>query len=44
VLPRQGQFANGIEVDRIEPRPDVVVDRIGDLLELDPGRLAAGSP
>jgi hypothetical protein len=43
VLPRQGQFANGADLDRIEPRPDVVVDRIGDVLELDVGRLAGSA-
>ncbi len=42
VLPRQGQYANGADLDRLEPRPDVVVERIGDLLDLEPARLAGG--
>lgn len=43
VLPRQGQYANGADLERLEPRPDVVVERIGDLLAIDPDRLVAGA-
>jgi FMN phosphatase YigB (HAD superfamily) len=39
VLPRQGRYANGADLDRLDPRPDVVVERIGDLLEVDPRAL-----
>lgn len=41
VLPLQGQYANGADLERLEPRPDVVVERIGDLLAIDPGSLVA---
>jgi FMN phosphatase YigB (HAD superfamily) len=35
VLPRQGQFATAEGLARFQPSPDVIVDRIGDLLQLD---------
>jgi hypothetical protein len=40
VLPLQGQYATGADLDRLAPRPDVVVGGIGDLLDLDPLTLA----
>jgi FMN phosphatase YigB (HAD superfamily) len=41
VLPRQGQYANGADAERLEPHPDLVIERVGSLLELDPRGLAA---
>jgi len=43
VLPRQGQFADGVDLGRVEPPPDVVVERIGDLLDLDRATVVGGA-
>jgi FMN phosphatase YigB (HAD superfamily) len=39
VLPRQGQFANDPGIAAANPAADVTVERIADLLDLDPSRL-----
>jgi FMN phosphatase YigB (HAD superfamily) len=42
VLPRQGQFANDPEIVAAHPAADVTVERIADLLDLDPSELGRG--
>ena len=42
VLPRQGQFANDPEIAAAYPAADVTVERIADLLDLDPSELGRG--
>ena len=42
VLPRQGQFANDPDLLASHPEPDVTVDGVGDLLELDLQELVRG--
>src|SRR5215475_11523026 len=44
VLPRQGQYAHDASALASFPTPDVTVDRIGDLLDCDLGRLLAATP
>ncbi|WP_043159203.1 HAD family hydrolase [Bradyrhizobium sp. Ai1a-2] len=44
VLPRQGQYARDANALASFPTPDVTVDRIGDLLDFDLGRLLAATP
>jgi len=44
VLPRQGQYAHDANALVSFATPDVTVDRIGDLLDCDPGRLLAAAP
>jgi FMN phosphatase YigB (HAD superfamily) len=44
VLPRQGQYAHDANALASFTTPDVTVDRIGDLLDYDPGRLLAAAP
>jgi FMN phosphatase YigB (HAD superfamily) len=39
VLPRQGQFASDPEALALNPAPDLVVERVGDLLSFDPTSL-----
>ncbi len=43
VLPRQGQYAHDASVLASFATPDVTVDRIGDLLDCDLGRLLAAA-
>ena len=42
VLPRQGQFASDPEALALSPAPDLVVERVGDLLSFDPTSLLSG--
>jgi hypothetical protein len=42
VFPRQGQYAHDAEALASFTTPDVTVDRIGDLLDYDLGRLLSG--
>lgn len=42
VLPRQGQFASDPEALALSPSPDLVVERVGDLLSFDPTSLLIG--
>ena len=44
VLPRQGQYAHDPNALVSFATPDVTVDRIGELLDYDLGRLACGGP
>ena len=44
VLPRQGQYAHDANALASFAIPDVTVDRIGDLLDYDLGRLLAAAP
>jgi FMN phosphatase YigB (HAD superfamily) len=43
VLPRQGQYAHDANALASFPTPDMTVDRIGDLLDCDLGRLLAAT-
>jgi hypothetical protein len=40
VLPRQGQFANDPEIAAAYPAADITIERIGELLDVDPEALA----
>jgi FMN phosphatase YigB (HAD superfamily) len=44
VLPRQGQYAHDPKVIAALPKPDVTIERIGDLLDLDLPSLLATAP
>jgi hypothetical protein len=44
VFPRQGQYAHDAKALASFPAPDVTVDRIGDLLDCDLGRLLMAVP
>ena len=39
VLPRQGQFANDPEIAVAYPEADITIERIGELLDVDPEAL-----
>ena len=38
IFPRQGHYAHDAELVGSHPAPDVTVERIGDLLDLEPQR------
>jgi len=44
VLPRQGQYARDAKAVSSFAAPDLMLDRIGDLLDCDLGRLLAVRP